>query len=336
MLTIGNVSLDNNVILAPMAGVCNPSFRVLAKEMGAGLVCAEMVATKALQHGNKKTRSMLTILEQEQPVSMQLVGCDIESMKIAAELVAETDAAIVDINMGCPATKVHKAGSGAALARDPDYAGKVIEAVVKAVPHKPVTVKFRKGWDDDLITAVQVAKAAEQAGAKSVAVHGRTAKQMYTGHADWDIIRQVKEAVNIRVIGNGDVTSPEKAKALLEQTGADGVMIGRGSLGNPWIFQQVDHFLRTGEHLAPPSVEERIRVAIRHIELLVEEKGEYVATRESRKHVAWYTKGLQSSNAFRDQINLIESSQEMKDALLRYLDNLLTLAPEDAVEATAR
>jgi tRNA-dihydrouridine synthase B len=323
-LKIGQIELDNNVILAPMAGVCNPSFRVLAKEMGAGLVCAEMVATKALQHGNAKTRSMLTILPEEKPVSMQLVGSDIESIRVAAELVAETDAAIVDINMGCPATKVHKAGSGAALARDPEKAFQIIEAVVKAVPHKPVTVKFRKGWDDDNINAIAVAQAAEAAGAKSVAVHGRTAKQMYTGHADWDIIKAVKQAVNINVIGNGDVTTPEKAVALLQHTGADGVMIGRGSLGNPWIFQQVTHFMKTGEHLSAPTAMERVQVALRHLELLVAEKGEYTGVREMRKHAAWYTKGLRDSNAFRDEINLIETPQGMRDALMMYLDRLLT------------
>jgi tRNA-dihydrouridine synthase B len=323
MLKIGNVELENNVILAPMAGVCNPSFRILAKEMGAGLVCAEMVATKALQHGNAKTRSMLKILAEEKPVAMQLVGCDAESMAIAAELVAETDADIIDINMGCPASKIHKAGSGAALARDPENAGRIIEAVVKAAGNKPVTVKFRKGWDDDNINAVAIAKVAEQAGAKSVAVHGRTAKQMYTGHADWDIIKAVKEAVKINVIGNGDITSPQKAVEMLKHTGADGVMIGRGSLGNPWIFQQVAHFIKTGEQLPAPTAEERIRVALRHADLLVAEKGEYTGTREMRKHIAWYTKGLYESNKFRDEINLIETSQGLKDALHFYLESLL-------------
>lgn len=328
MLKIGNIELENNVVLAPMAGVCNPSFRILAKEMGAGLVCAEMVATKALQHGNAKTRSMLKILPEEKPVAMQLVGCDIESMRIAAELVAETQADIIDINMGCPASKVHKAGSGAALARDPESAGRIIEAVVKAAGNKPVTVKFRKGWDDDNINAVAIAKVAEQAGAKSVAVHGRTAKQMYTGKADWDIIKAVKEAVNINVIGNGDITSPQKAVEMLKHTGANGVMIGRGALGNPWIFQQVAHYIATGEELTPPTAEERIRVALRHADLLIAEKGEYTGTREMRKHIAWYTKGLYESNKFRDEINLIETSQGVKDALNRYLDFLLTKEAE--------
>lgn len=329
MVKIGDLSLDNKTILAPMAGVCNPSFRVLAKEMGAGLVCAEMVATKALQHGNAKTRSMLTIMPEEKPVSMQLVGSDLESMKVAAELVAQTDAAIVDINMGCPASKIHKAGSGAALARDAEQAGRIIEAVVKAVPNKPVTVKFRKGWDDDNINAVQVAIAAQQAGAKAVAVHGRTAKQMYTGQADWSIIQAVKEAVSIPVFGNGDVTSPQKAVAMMKETGCDAVMIGRGSLGNPWIFQQIAHFMETGEELPSPTAEERIRVALRHCDLLVAEKGEYTGTREMRKHIAWYTKGLRDSNKFRDTINLIETSQELKDALNRYLEFLLPFEIEE-------
>lgn len=329
MVKIGDLSLDNKTILAPMAGVCNPSFRVLAKEMGAGLVCAEMVATKALQHGNAKTRSMLTIMPEEKPVSMQLVGSDLESMKVAAELVAQTDAAIVDINMGCPASKIHKAGSGAALARDAEQAGRIIEAVVKAVPNKPVTVKFRKGWDDDNINAVQVAIAAQQAGAKAVAVHGRTAKQMYTGQADWSIIQAVKEAVSIPVFGNGDVTSPQKAVAMMKETGCDAVMIGRGSLGNPWIFKQIAHFMETGEELPSPTAEERIRVALRHCDLLVAEKGEYTGTREMRKHIAWYTKGLRDSNKFRDTINLIETSQELKDALNRYLEFLLPFEIEE-------
>jgi tRNA-dihydrouridine synthase B len=331
MMKIGNVELENNVVLAPMAGVCNPSFRILAKEMGAGLVTAEMVATRALQHGNAKTRSMLKILPGEQPVSMQILGCDVESMQIAAELIADTEAKIIDINMGCPANKVHKAGSGAALARDPENAGRIIEAVVKAAGDKPVTVKFRKGWDDDHINAVEIAKIAEQAGAKSVAVHGRTAKQMYTGQADWDIIKAVKQAVKINVVGNGDITSPQKAAEMLKHTGADGVMIGRGALGNPWIFRQVAHYIETGELLPGPTAEERIRVALRHADLLVEEKGEYTGTREMRKHIAWYTKGLFESNKFRDEINLIETSAGLKDALHRYLDFLLT---REAAEVT--
>ncbi|MFC4767867.1 tRNA dihydrouridine synthase DusB [Effusibacillus consociatus] len=320
---IGNVKMENKVVLAPMAGVCNPPFRKLAKEMGAGLVCAEMVSDKAIVHGNEKTRLKLDILPEEHPVSLQLVGCDAESMVRAAELVMQQEHTpdIIDINMGCPVTKIHKNGSGAALARDPENAGRIIEAVVKTVD-LPVTVKFRKGWDDTNINAVEVAKAAEQAGAKAVAVHGRTAKQLYTGKADWGIIRQVKEAVSIPVIGNGDVTTPQLAKELLEATGCDAVMIGRGAHGNPWIFKQVVHYLETGEELPPPSAVERIEVCLRHMDLLVEHKGEVIGIKEMRKHASWYIKGLHNSAELRTVLNAQETREGMRKVLLDYLDFL--------------
>ncbi|GAX88631.1 tRNA dihydrouridine synthase DusB [Effusibacillus lacus] len=320
---IGNVQMENNVVLAPMAGVCNPPFRKLVKEMGAGLVCAEMVSDKAIVHGNEKTRLKLDILPEEHPVSLQLVGCDSESMVRAAEMVMQQEHTpdILDINMGCPATKIHKNGSGAALARDPENAGRIIEAVVKTV-NLPVTVKFRKGWDDTAINAVEVAKAAEQAGAQAVAVHGRTAKQMYTGHADWEIIRRVKEAVSIPVIGNGDVTTPQLAKELLESTGCDAVMIGRGAHGNPWIFQQVVHYLETGEELPQPSAQERIQVCLRHMDLLVEHKGEVIGIKEMRKHAAWYIKGLHNSAEIRTVLNTQDTRDGMRKVLLDYLEYL--------------
>ncbi|BCJ87377.1 tRNA dihydrouridine synthase DusB [Effusibacillus dendaii] len=320
---IGEVEMENQVVLAPMAGVCNPPFRKLVKEMGAGLVCAEMVSDKAIVHGNEKTRLKLGILPEEHPVSLQLVGCDIESMVKAAELVMQQEFKpdIIDINMGCPATKIHKNGSGAALARDPEVAGRIIEAVVKTVD-RPVTVKFRKGWDEQNINAVQVAKAAEQAGAKAVAVHGRTARQLYTGRADWDIIRQVKEAVSIPVIGNGDVTTPQLAQEMLQSTGCDAVMIGRGAHGNPWIFKQVAHFLETGKEIEPPSAEERIRVCLRHMDLLIEHKGEFIAVKEMRKHAAWYIKGLYNSAELRNLINEQATRDGMRKTLLDYLDFL--------------
>lgn len=322
-MKIGNVELENNVILAPMAGVCNPPFRKLAKEMGAGMVCAEMVSDKAIIHGNKKTDRMLDILPEEHPVSLQLVGCDVDSMQRAAEFVMQKgeNPDIIDINMGCPVSKIHKNGSGAALARDPKSAARVVEAIVKMV-NKPVTVKFRKGWDEENINAVEVAKAVEAVGAKAVAVHGRTAKQLYTGQADWSIIRQVKEAVSIPVTGNGDVTSPEAAVALLAETGCDGVMIGRAALGNPWIFNQIVHYMKTGTHLPEPSVEERIRVCLRHMELLCDFKGEEIGVREMRKHASWYVKGLRGSAQIRDVLNAQLTESDMRSILLQYLAEL--------------
>jgi nifR3 family TIM-barrel protein len=312
---IGGVQLDNPVVLAPMAGVCNPPFRHLAKRLGAGMVCAEMVSDKALVHGSEKSQRMLQIVPDEHPVSLQLVGCDLETMVQAAEMVAAgTNADIIDINMGCPVLKIYKNGSGAALARDPAYAAAIVEAVVRRVD-RPVTVKFRKGWDDDHVNAVEVAKAVEAAGAQAIALHGRTAKQLYTGRADWSIIREVKQAVAIPVFGNGDVASPEDALQMLEQTGCDGVMVGRAALGYPWIFREIAHFLATGEHLPGPGLRERIEVAIEHLQLLVEEKGEYIGVREMRKHAGWYCKGVPGAAAVRDLVNAQDTLTGMRGVL---------------------
>ena len=317
---IAGIELDNPVILAPMAGVCNPAFRILAKELGAGMVCAEMVSDKALVNGSKKSERMLTILPDEHPVSLQLVGYDKESMVKAAEMVGETNADIIDINMGCPVLKIYKNGSGAALARNPEYAAQIVRAVVERVD-KPVTVKFRKGWDDDSVNAVEVALAVEEAGAQAVTVHGRTAAQLYSGKADWSIIREVKEAVRIPVVGNGDVVEPEDAKRMMELTGCDAVMVGRGALGNPWVFREIAYYLKTGEKLPRPDALERIQVAVRHLNLLVQEKGEVIGVREMRKHAAWYIKGLHNATAFRDEINKETTLAGMQELLYSFLEH---------------
>lgn len=317
---IAGIELDNPVILAPMAGVCNPAFRILAKELGAGMVCAEMVSDKALVNGSKKSERMLTILPDEHPVSLQLVGYDKESMVKAAEMVGETNADIIDINMGCPVLKIYKNGSGAALARNPEYAAQIVRAVVERV-NKPVTVKFRKGWDDDSVNAVEVALAVEEAGAQAVTVHGRTAAQLYSGKADWSIIREVKEAVRIPVVGNGDVVEPEDAKRMMELTGCDAVMVGRGALGNPWVFREIAYYLKTGEKLPRPDALERIQVAVRHLNLLVQEKGEVIGVREMRKHAAWYIKGLHNATAFRDEINKETTLAGMQELLYSFLEH---------------
>ncbi|GFN33819.1 tRNA dihydrouridine synthase DusB [Paenibacillus xylaniclasticus] len=326
MLKIGDIEMKNNVVLAPMAGVCNPAFRLIAKEFGTGLVCAEMVSDKAILHGNKRTMEMLYVDDREKPLSLQIFGGDRESLVEAAKIVdKQTNADIIDINMGCPVPKVTKCEAGARWLLDPNKIYEMVSAVTDAVD-KPVTVKMRIGWDDEHIYAVENARAVERAGGSAVSVHGRTREQLYTGKANWDIIKEVKEAVSIPVIGNGDVFTPEDAKRMLEHTGVDGVMIGRGALGNPWMLYRTVHYLTHGELLPDPTPREKMDIAILHMDRLVKLKGESTAVREMRKHMAWYMKGLPGSARIKDTI----MEETSRDAMVAILNQYIETLPEDA------
>ena len=315
-LQIGSVTLPNNLILAPMAGVTDLPFRLLCKEQGAGLLCMEMVSAKAILYKNKNTIDLLKIDERELPVSLQLFGSDPDIISSIAHQIEDRPFDILDINMGCPVPKIVNNGEGSALMKNPKLAGEIIEKTVKAI-QKPVTVKIRKGFDDDHVNAVEVAKIAEASGAAAIAVHGRTREQYYSGKADWDIIRQVKEAVSIPVIGNGDLLTAEDVIAMQEQTGCDGFMIGRGAQGNPWIFRQVLHYFETGEHLLKPSFEEVTEMMLRHARMMLEFKGEYTGIREIRKHGAWYTAGYPNSAKLRVMINEVETYNELEALLYK-------------------
>ena len=322
-MKIGNLTFDNNVFLAPMAGVTDISFRGLCKEMGCGLVYTEMVSAKALYYESDNTKKLLRIAEEEKPVAVQIFG---REPKIMAEVVEKhfnnrEDICIIDVNMGCPAPKIVKNGEGSALMKEPALAAEIIREL-KKVSTKPVTVKFRKAYDENSIDAVEFAKWMENAGADAIVVHGRTRKQMYEGKADWDIIRRVKETVSMPVIGNGDVFSPNDAIELTKLTNCDGIMVARGSMGNPWIFKDIQDALN-GRDVEEVSAAERVAMCMRHYELAIKYDGEYKAVREMRKHASWYIKGLPKCTEIRGIMNTIDSSQEVLNLLMDYRDELL-------------
>lgn len=322
MLKIGNIVMKNKVVLAPMAGVCNPAFRLIAKEFGCGLVCAEMVSDKAIVHKNKRTMEMLFVDDREKPLSLQIFGGDMDSLVHAAQVVdQQTNADIIDINMGCPVPKVTKCDAGARWLLDPDKIERLVSAVVKAVS-KPVTVKMRIGWDSEHVYAVRNAQAIERAGGQAVSVHGRTREQLYTGTANWDIIKEVKQAVSIPVIGNGDIFTPEDAKRMIDLTGVDGVMIGRAALGNPWMLYRTVQYLTNGELPPNPTYHEKIRIAILHMDRLIDLKGENIAVREMRKHLAWYLKSMPGAAKVRDLIMEESSREQMVRILYNYVDHI--------------
>ena len=318
-LKIGNVELENNLILAPMAGVTNLPFRIVCKEFGPGLVCTEMASSRAMFHNDQKTKRLFNTEGEKRPISFQIFGSDEETMAYAAKYVSGF-ADIIDINMGCPAPKVVKNGDGSKLLLNLEQAEKVIKAVVEN-SKVPVTLKIRKGWDKENIVATEIAKIAENAGISAITVHGRTRSEFYSGKADLEIIKKVKETVKIPVIGNGDIVDEESAYNMFEKTNVDGIMIGRGSFGNPWIFRNIKHYLETGEKLPAPSNEEKLEIMKKHINLAVEEKGE-IAVKELRKHIAWYTKNLKNSSEFRSKINTIETKGELLEMLEAYFKTL--------------
>ena len=316
---IGNVSIENPFVLAPMAGVTDLPFRRLCKEQGAGLICMEMVSAKAVSFHNKNTEALMEIDPGEHPVSLQLFGSEPYLMGEVAKSIEERPFDILDINMGCPVPKVVNNGEGSALLKNPQLIAEIVKSVSSAI-NKPVTVKVRIGFEKEKVDIVDIARRVEDAGAAAIAVHGRTREQYYSGKADWDAIRRVKEAVSIPVIGNGDVDSPKKAEDMLRETGCDGVMVGRAVRGNPWIFREINHWMKTGEFLPRPGRSQIVEMILRHARLQIEYKGEYTGIREMRKHVAWYTQGLPHSARLRREVNRVEAYSQLEELMTSLVD----------------
>ena len=313
-LYIGDVEIKNNVFLAPMAGVTDKPYRRICKDMGCGFAYTEMVSAKGLYYGSENTES-LTDIDDDENAALQIFGSDPYIMGEIAKRLNTSNAKTIDINMGCPTPKIVKNGDGSALMMHPDVAESVIKAVVKN-SIKPVTIKIRKGWDDDHINAVEIAKMAESCGVKAVAIHGRTREQFYSGRADWDIIKKVKDNLKIPVIGNGDIFTPEDAKRMIDETGCDAVMVGRGAEGNPWIFKRIVHYLNTGEILPEPTVSEKIDMILKHLDMMIDYKGEHVGILEMRKHIAWYLKGIRGASKIKQMVFTMSNYKEVKDLLL--------------------
>lgn len=327
MPTIGGIQLEHPVVMAPMAGVTDLPFRLIARELGAALVYSELVSAKGICYGNRKTLKLLETDPAERPVGLQIFGGEAAVMVEAARHVAERRPDLLDINMGCPVPKITRNDEGCALMLDPQRAGRMVRAVVEAVD-LPVTVKIRKGWDDNHVTAPEVARELERAGVAAIAIHGRTREQFYTGRADWGIIRLVKQAVDVPVIGNGDVFTPQDAARMLEETGCDAVMIGRACLGDPWIFRRVVQYLETGELLPPPSPRDKLMMAVRHLRMAVGFKGEFTAVREMRRPIAWYLKGVPRANRLKQLVQRLDSVELVAQALMEHLDSLGAQADE--------